>query len=80
MRISFLLADPRFTGGKWNDISVDLGSSVSQFNFMSLGIAQIAIDDVELISGSCNQGRTGQTFVLLLFHFFFHFIKNMQKL
>ena len=68
MRISFLLADPRFTGGKWNNISVDFGSSVSQFNFMSLGIAQIAIDDVELISGSCSQGKTGQASVLLLFY------------
>ena len=69
MSFSFLLADPRFTDGKWNNISVDFGSSVSQFNFMSLGIAQIAIDDVKLISGSCNQDRAGQTSVLLLFFF-----------
>ena len=64
------LTDPRFTGGKWNNISVNFGSGVSQFNFVSLGIVQIAIDNVRLISGSCNQGATAETSLLLSLQLF----------
>ena len=67
------LTDPRFTGGKWNLISVGIGSGVSQFNFVSLGVVQIAIDGVRLISGSCNQGATGQISLLLSLHLFLSF-------